>query len=247
MPAAAESQPLLLGHRGARPLQRFKPGAGTAKLPPENTIAGFEYALAHGCDGFEFDVCVTRDERLILCHNAWLRGRKVSASSFESLCSRCGETLPCLENVLAAFGDRAYLDIEVKVPGSEESIAEALRHRRPRRYLVSSFLPQVLRRFHQLDPSVPLGYVCDRSADLRLWRELPIEVFLPHYELVSERLIREVHGRDMQIFTWTVNRKEDMQRLTAWAIDGLISDDPGLLYRVVRPLASSGQKPKANS
>jgi glycerophosphoryl diester phosphodiesterase len=142
---AAKFRPLLLGHRGARPLPRFKLNPGVVKVPPENTIACFEYALAHGCDGFEFDVRITRDERLVICHNAWLRSYQISTSSFDILCSRCGVTLPCLEDVLAAFASRAYLDVEVKVPGSEEMIAKALRCCRPRRYLVSSFLPQVLR------------------------------------------------------------------------------------------------------
>lgn len=221
----------MLGHRGARPLSRLKLSTRGGRIPPENTLACFEYALAHGCDGFEFDVRSTRDGRLVLCHNAWLRARQVAASSYDSLCSRCDETLPCLEDVLSTFADRAFLDIEVKVPGGEETIVSALRHK-PQHYLLSSFLPEVLVRFHQLDPSLPLGYVCDHSANVRAWRELPIQVFLPHYELVDEKLIREVHRRDMQIFTWTVNRKEDMQRLAAWGIDGLISDDPKRLSQI---------------
>lgn len=236
----AKPRPLLLGHRGARPLSRLKFRPRAATIPPENTIACFEFALAHGCDGFEFDVRITRDGRLVLCHNAWLDGRKVATSSFEGLGSRCGGTLPCLEDVLAAFGSRAYLDIEVKVAGGEELIVKNLSRCKPQHYLLSSFLPEVLLRFHQLDPSLPLGYVRDRSANARAWQELPIQVFLPHYELIDEKLIREVHDRDMQIFTWTVNRKEDMQRLAGWGVDGLISDDPGLLSRIVWPVASSG-------
>ncbi len=228
-PGSAKSRPLLLGHRGARPVSRFKLSTRAAEVPPENSISCFEYALAHGCDGFEFDTRVTRDERLVVCHNAWLRGYNVSASLFDSLCSRCGETLPCLEDVLTAFAGRAYLDIEVKVPGAEELIARALRRHPHRTCLVSSFLPEVLLRFHHLDPSLPLGYVCQRPASVRAWRELPIEVFLPHYELVSEKLVQEVHRRDVQVFTWTVNREEDMRRLAGWGIDALISDDPALL------------------
>ncbi len=208
---------------------KLSPRAGA--IPPENTLVAFEYALAHGCDGFEFDVRITRDERLVLCHDASFGGRRVATSLFASLRSGCGESLPCLQDVLAAFGSRAYLDIEVKVAGGEELIVNALRRSKPQRYLLSSFLPEVLLRFHQLDPSLPLGYICDRAADMRIWRKLPIQVFLPQYELVDEKLIREVHSRDIQIFTWTVNRKEDMQRLTEWGIDGLISDDPKLLNR----------------
>ena len=205
-----------------------------AKIPPENTITGFEYALAHGCDGFEFDVRITRDNRLVICHDARLSGRTVAASTYDGLCSHCGETIPCLEDVLGVFGDCAYLDIEIKVAGGEELILTAIRRSEPRRYLLSSFLPEVLLRFHWLDSSLPLGYICDRPADVRKWQELPIQVFLPEHKLVSEKLIREVHGRGLQIFTWTVNREEDMRRLASWAVDGLISDNPILLTKTLR-------------
>jgi glycerophosphoryl diester phosphodiesterase len=221
--------------------------ATRVKIPPENTLACFEYALAQGCDGFEFDVRVSRDERLVLCHNASLRGLKIDVCSFEMLCSICDERVACLEDVLSAFGDRAYLDIEVKVAGSEELTLEALRRAKPRRYLVSSFLPEVLLRLHQLDPSLPLGYICDGSEYVRAWRELPIQVFLPQQKLVTEQLVREAHRRELQIFTWTVNREQDMTRLAAWGVDGLISDHPDLLCRTFQRLACPGQRPTGKS
>jgi glycerophosphoryl diester phosphodiesterase len=245
-PTFSTARPLLLGHRGARPVSRVAAGSSRKAIPPENTIASFEHALTHGCDGFEFDVRVTQDHRLVLCHDERIGRRKVSASSFEGLCSVGKLQLACLEDVLQAFGDRAYLDIEVKVAGAEEAIAKALKECTPRcGYILSSFLPKALLRFHQLDPSLPLGYLCERSDGLLLWRELPIQVFLPQYKLITAELVGDVHDRGLRIFTWTVNRERDMLRLSALGVDGLISDDPGLLTQTFSPVESSGQEPKA--
>lgn len=242
----ATTRPLLLGHRGARPISRIKVGKNRSNILPENTIASFEYALAHGCDGFEFDVRTTRDERLVLCHDARIRHRNVSALSFEDLCSFSKLRLACLEDVLQTFADRAYLDIEVKVAGAEEAIAQAINRRRPAcGYLLSSFLPQVLLRLHQLDSSLPLGYICERSAALPLWCELPVQVFLPHHKLVTKELISEVHDRGVRIFTWTVNREKDMHHLAAWGVDALISDDASLLARTFSRHEISGEERKA--
>jgi len=244
--ARTEARPLLLGHRGARPLSRFRLATAKENIPPENTHACFEYALANGCDGFEFDVRATRDGRLVICHNAWVRGYKVSASSFETVCARCRMILPRLEDVLSVFGNRAYLDIEVKVPGCEPRIVEAIRKHRPSSgFMVSSFLPQVLRHAHHLDRSVPLGYVCNRASNIAAWRALPIQVFLPHHKLITRDLVEHVHERGIQIYTWTVNREAELRQFAEWGVDGLISDDPKLLHRVFRRPAPMVSKSRA--
>jgi glycerophosphoryl diester phosphodiesterase len=241
-------RPLLLGHRGARPGSRYGPSSDAAHVPAESTLACFEYALANGCDGFEFDVRLTRDRRLVLCHNAWLRGCKVSTSLFETLLSRSGVALARLEDVLQAFGERAYLDIEVKVPGAEELIVTAIHDCPPGcGYLVSSFLPGVLRRLHELDPKLPLGYVCDRPYSISLWRTVPIEAFLPQHKLITHALVDQVHERGLRIFTWTVNSEEELHRLATCGVDGVISDDPRLLNRTLQSACASGERRTAKS
>jgi glycerophosphoryl diester phosphodiesterase len=221
------SRPLLLGHRGARPLSDI--GAGAEEIPAENTLAAFDYALAKGCDGFEFDVRFTRDRRSVLCHDPQLDGKEISVSDYPDLLRFCN-ALACLEDVLARFGATAYLDIEVKGGGNEEAVVAALQASPPRRgHVVSSFFPDVLLRLHQLDPSLPLGFICDRREHVKLWMELPISVFIPQHTLVSQEMIGEVHRRGLKLFAWTVNHESGLLRLAKWDVDGLISDDPALL------------------
>src|SRR5688572_12760367 len=88
---------LRLGHRGA------------ARYAPENTIAAFELALKHGCDGFEFDVRRTGDGRAVICHDRGLRGLVLARSSYSELVAIAPE-LPLLEQVLERFAARAFLD-----------------------------------------------------------------------------------------------------------------------------------------
>ncbi len=206
------------------------------RIPPENTVAAFEYALANGCDGFEFDVRFSGDRRSVLCHDPKLGRRVIATTDYSGLERRYGferrrSPMACLEDVLSGFSDRAYLDIEVKVAGNEETIVSQLKTHPPSRYVVSSFLPEVLLRLHELDARLPLGYICQDRQAARRWAELPIAVFIPHHTLVEQSLIEEVHGRDMQLFTWTVNDQAELLHLASWGVDGLISDDPKLLSR----------------
>ena len=117
-------KPLLLGHRGCR-------GRSSAVLPVENSLAAFEYALTNGCDGFEFDVRHTRDGRNVLWHDAKWHGMEIAATDYADLTDRNNACLPLLEEALQRFGSRAYLDIELKVPGNEQSVIAAVNVHHP--------------------------------------------------------------------------------------------------------------------
>lgn len=232
-------RPLLLGHRGAR-------------LPqvPENTIAAFDGALQAGCDGFEFDVRSTRDQQLVVVHDPKLCGREVAASTCAGLQQWWREKMtpvsagrsaardelapPCLQDVLQRYAGRAFLDIELKVAGVEEAVLQALHTHPPAAFVVSSFLPQVLRDLRQHDERIPLGIICENARQLAQWPKLPVSFVVPHHKLVSKKLIHDLHDDGKKMVVWTVNREEEMRRWAAWGADAIVSDDPELLARTLR-------------
>jgi glycerophosphoryl diester phosphodiesterase len=214
------STPLLLGHRGAR------------RAATENTLRAFDLALEHGCDGFEFDVRCTADAECVICHDPRYSGLDVGKSALSALRNH-GE-FPSLAEVISRYAARAFLDIEVKVEGLEEAVKSLVAQLAPNRYVVSSFLPDVLTRIHQLNPQLPTGLILDRSRTLADWRELPIRYVIAEQSLVTRELITEAHAAKKQVFVWTVNRVDDMRRLRDGHVDGIISDDTELLCRTLR-------------
>ncbi|MFI5059797.1 MAG: glycerophosphodiester phosphodiesterase [Candidatus Acidiferrales bacterium] len=211
--------PLLLGHRGARASRHI----------PENTMASFELCLQHGCDGFEFDVRRSADGQAVICHDATLGGMKIVNTASKSL------PLPTLEAVLRQFAQRAFLDIELKVAGLEAQTLAELRKRPPQKgYVVSSFLPDVLTAIHDLDPPIPLGFLCETEDQLRGWRQTSAEWVIPQFELVDEELVRLVHVAGKRIMVWTVNRADRMREFAAWGVDAIISDETELLVLSLR-------------
>lgn len=234
--------PLLLGHRGAR-LPQF----------PENTIAAFDLALRAGCDGFEFDIRRSQDRQLIVVHDARLCGLEVAGSTYAELQQRWEErvvpqlpltqrrsltheqlALPCLQDVLQRYGTRAFLDIELKVEGLEEAVLRTAADQRPKRFVVSSFLPKVLTDVHRRDEQVPLGLICENARQLAQWPKLPVSLVIPHYKLASQELIEDLHRAGKQVIVWTVNRAEDVRCLVTWGVDGIVSDEPEMLVRACR-------------
>jgi glycerophosphoryl diester phosphodiesterase len=220
MAGAGKTRPLLLGHRGAR----------SERSIPENTIASFDQALAHGCDGFEFDVRRTADGAAVICHDPDFNHIHIARASIQ----QCGE-LPRLKDVIARYCDRAFLDIELKVSGLEKITAALLTRKVPQRgYVVSSFLPEVLQTLHLQAPQIPLGLICEHRHELEQWQKLPITYLIPHRALVNSDLASECKRDGKKILVWTVNSTEEMLRLRDWGVDGIISDETKLLAGTVK-------------
>lgn len=211
-----ETGPLLLGHRGAR----------FDKTVLENTLAAFDFALAQGCDGFEFDVRLTADGQAVICHDEIVRPQrwKIAARPARDL------RRPTLEEVLSRYKDAAFLDIELKVQGLEKTTAALLKQYPPARgFVVSSFLPEVLKKVRDLDPAVPLGLICETREQFARWRELPVDYVIPHYGLVTQQLVSELKAAEKKILVWTVNLPSEMERLARWGVNGIVSDHPAQL------------------
>jgi glycerophosphoryl diester phosphodiesterase len=212
------SRPLLLGHRGAR----------TVKSIPENTLASFDQALADGCDGFEFDVRLTADGEAVVCHDPKAFGIEISRAAAKEL-----PQLPRLRDVLQRYRD-SFLDIELKVKGLERITADLfLRHKPRRGFVVSSFVPGVLKAVHEEDGTIPLGLICEFKNQLRLWNELPVGYVIPRQDLVEAELVCKLKGAGKKALVWTVNDAADMRRFTDYGVDGIISDETKLLCRTV--------------
>lgn len=215
---------LLLGHRGAR------------DHAPENTISAFDLALKHGADGFEFDVRGTRDREPVICHDPKFHRLVIRRRTLKQLRATCHspkQLPPTLEGVLERYAHSAFLNIEVKVRGLEELVARAVGRARPHRYFISSFLPSVIRKLHELDHSLVLGALAQTRWQLRRWRTLPVAYVVPHYHLLSRRLVEKMHAADKTVITWTVNKRRQMLRAAEWGVDGIISDDTRLLVQTL--------------
>ena len=217
-------RPLLLGHRGARATRSI----------PENTLASFDLCLEHGCDGFEFDVRRTADGEAVVCHDATIAGVRLAEARSADLADLQAKGLvPTLETVLQRYAGRCFLDIELKDPGLEAKVADLLQRWPPQHgYVVSSFLPETIVAMKTLG-DISLGLIADNARDLKRWSELPVSHVIPNRQLVTEQLVTDLHASGRKVFAWTVNDTEEMRKLVALEVEGLISDETEK-YRYLR-------------
>jgi len=54
------------------------------------------------------------------------------------------------------------------------------------------------------------------------------------FTLVDERFVTRAHARNLPVEVWTVNEREQMERLLDLGADGIVTDQPELLLQVLR-------------
>lgn len=225
------SVPLLLGHRGLRASRARLLTKFFRRLPPENSFAAFDLALEQGAHGFEFDVRRTADNKAVLCHDPVINHLRVADCTMHEL-RRAIPHLVTLDEVLARYGERAFLNPELKVPGLEKQTIELVhQYCTPEMYVISSFLPDVLEFLAKLDSRLPLGHILNQRQNVGRWRDLPVSYIFPSQPLASEHLIEQAIKAGKRVIPWTVNSPRQVRHFINSGVSGLITDDPALLVR----------------
>ncbi len=231
---------------GARPIRRIG-HKGADHIAPGNTAASFDAALAAGVDMIEFDVLPERVDggRLVLAHDYADAAGRAALTLDQGLDHLAGERFTGLE-----------LDVDLKLPGYEAAVLDALRERDLlHRALICSQYARSLRVLRALEPSVRLGWSVPRLrhdpfrsramalpalAGLQLARQgFPAraarvlraghcDAVMAHWRFVTPRLVRTVREAGGELYVWTVDDAAHIRALEALGVDGVITNDPRL-------------------
>ena len=60
------------------------------------------------------------------------------------------------------------------------------------------------------------------------------EVYSPYYELVNEELVSFCKTKNMQLIPWTVNENPDLNKMLELGVDGIITDYPDRLVKLIK-------------
>jgi glycerophosphoryl diester phosphodiesterase len=232
-------RPRRVGHKGA------------AHIEPGNTLASFDAALRHGVDMIELDVLSEHADGsgpLLVAHDHEA-AREQPPLAFEL----------ALEHLSGPRFAGIELDVDIKLPGYELRVLDALReHGLIERTLISGMFPSGLQRIRAAEPSLRLGwsvprvrrdYTTDmltaipalamltgyRAALPRRARNALLagrfDAIMAHWRVVTRGLVRAVAEGGGELYVWTVDDARMIERLSAMGVDGIITNDPRLFSR----------------
>lgn len=233
--------PLCIAHRGA------------SAEAPENTLRAFRRALALGADGIELDAQVTRDGVAMVFHDDTLarltgvRGKLTdhTFAELQKLHVR-GEPIPTLADALAAVGDRAVVQIEIKKNAPVAPVLQAIRQAGPAcRVILASFEHTILQEAAERAPSLSRMLIADapkqtdspKAAALSLLETMASVgasgISVNHNAIKSALFVETMREQKTPLWCWTVNDTPTMLRLAQWGVDAILSDDPARLKMVL--------------
>ena len=222
-------RPEIYAHRGV---------SGKGK---ENTIQAFELAAEMGVDGVELDIWMSRDGELMVHHAPDINGLLIGGV----IASRLPDYVPTLSTALdVCKGLRVNIEIKSiqDQPRVALDTAEVLVHmlrsrpEPPDRWLISSFDHGALDRIRDEAQEFQTG--------LLFWKQPWLPVLLhavehghcalhPHETLVDKALRDETKKAAIRLNVWTVNVPLRVSELMDLGGDGLITDVPDEVLRIV--------------
>jgi glycerophosphoryl diester phosphodiesterase len=223
---------------------------GASGYRPENTFAAYELAVGQNADMIEIDLHATRDGVVVVAHDAELERiggegeiGDATLAALRRLDAGGGEPVPTLDEVLDRFGARIPFNLELKQGGDgpyaglPAATLEAVRSRALLgATLFSSFYDPVLHELRSLSAEARLALLISPRAPagwLARARALGAEAVNPERRLVDRALVEQAHGAGLAVYVYTVDPEAEMQRLLDLGVDGLFTNVPDRLRRIL--------------
>lgn len=217
---------------------------------PENTMLAYEMAKEAGCDGIELDVQLTKDQVMVLIHDESIdrtsNGKGfVKDYTYEELLrfdfsagfmGRYGvNKIPTMNEYLDwVQGINVFTNIELKnsvcyYADLEDMVIEAVRQRKlENRVLLSSFNNVSILKCKRLMPEVKTAFLTETP----IWNagryvsENQVDCFHPDLTWLTREEVNNCKEYGVKVNVWTVNTKEDMQKMKVFGVDGIFTNYP---------------------
>jgi len=239
---------LVIAHRGF---------SGNA---PENTLTSFKKAMEVGSDVIELDVHLSKEGEVVVIHDDTLdrttngKGKVVDYTLRELKQFDAGlwfgnqfsgERIPTLKEVLELARDRIRVNIELKRGDlgnysvgdlANQALKEVQNMGMEEQVLFSSFDPSPLKRMREKNPriQVALLYNKDWNSPEEILEGSSFSILACRKSVLNSSNISKAHQKGIKVNVYTLNTEEEMEQFLKIGVDGIITDYPDRLIKVLQ-------------
>ena len=235
---------------------------GASAYYPENTIASFQGAISMGADMVELDVQLTKDGEVVVFHDEKIsrctngKGRIADQTLIELQALDAGSwfdkkyqaaKIPSLMEVLILCRDKIAVNIEIKTEAVTESVAGGIEEKSlkiaeqsgMREHIVfSSFDPRAIKHLRQINSKAAVAVLFEKRhygsmLPSDIVELLGADVFNCSQNELSSKWITNLKLNNIPLNIYTVNDENKMKRLIKMGVNGIFTNNPDILKRVV--------------
>jgi glycerophosphoryl diester phosphodiesterase len=216
------------------------------------TYQAYEHALTSGAEYAEFDIRKTRDNIMVVYHdaNAAHTGPLVADLTYEALCDHLGYIVPKVANVMDMLAGKMIGHLDLKEIGYEEDVIELALSKFGAGNFIATTLEDVSiaaikRAFPYVRTALSLGRGLNEVPRSRWVSVLRSELFplsrlrecgsdwvAVNYKLARLGVVGKCAQNDVGVMVWTVDSEEMINRFLADSrIDVLITNRPEYAVR----------------
>jgi len=218
---------------------------GASVKYPENTMSAFKGAKELGADWIELDVQQTKDKQIVVSHDTNLvrvtgvnkdiidmnysEIEKLDAGSFFNEKFK-GEKIPLLSEVLEyAKNNNIRLNIELKPTGKETDFEKQVvdlikEYNFENRCVITSQMYDVLKNTKNVDKDIKTVYVMSIAIG-NITDAKYADAFSVEASNVNTYLVSKVHNEGKELYAWTVNTEESINKMIDMNVDNIITDN----------------------
>lgn len=238
---------------------------GFSAKAPENTLIAFKKAIRSGADYFELDVHKTVDDSVVVIHDGSVNRvcsngmiGNISEMSFEKTRAvhmgypkkfgnkfrRVG--IPTLKEALSCAKGKIKVCIEIKVDNVEEDVLKTVNDLDMNdEVIIFAFSFDVLKNIRALDSEIPILYLRSvvNEETIKMVKDISGNAIGAGLKTpLTPELLDLAHKNDLELWQWTVNKEEDMQRLLEIRADGIISNHPDKVLKLRKKYSNNFKK-----
>jgi glycerophosphoryl diester phosphodiesterase len=156
-----------------------------------------------------------------------------------------GEKIPTLKEVLELVRSQIVLTFELKQGDlgeyrmkdlADRSLQEVERAGMTNQVVFASFDPSAIDRIREKNPRAPVALIYSKS-----WSFLheatggrPIPLLSCRGTALTQTNVFQAREQGTKVFVWTVNTEEHMERFLNMGVDGIVTDYPDRLIKILQ-------------
>ena len=195
-----------------------------------------------GVDAIELDVRKTKDNQLVVIHDADVKRttsgeglvNELTLKEIKGFDAGEGEKIPTLEETLDFLDKKVKVFIELKEAGIEKQVLSIIHEKElEKNVVIVSFLEDALKKVRELDKDIATGLLYAKHKNpTKAALELKANYLLALYRFTHTANVEKAHEFGLKVIVWTINTPQEVEEFAKKGVDGIASDKPDILMRL---------------